>query len=155
MLTNQIPQSTQPLPQTDTIANTVDMHQPQSIIWSAFIPRINKIFLVPSLLLVFGLDLIILISSFSLIGFWLEMLAVFGVFLLLFYFENKILRKKFADTKTPLDPFIYVLVVIRNIVIFLNFIPFIQLLGMTIGMFTGIPYLLIYSLLIWLRYKRS
>lgn len=157
MLTDQVSVGIQNPPQTDaTIINTAaDTPQSQSTIWSAFIPRINKIFLALSLLLVFGLDLIILISSFSLVGFWLEMLAVFGVFLLLFYLENKVFSKKFMNTKTSLDPFIYVLIVLRNIVILLNFIPFIQLLGMGIGMFAGIPHLLIYSLLIWLRYKRS
>lgn len=155
MLIDQVPVGVQNQPQVDATIVTADTHQSQSTIWSAFIPRINKIFLVLSLIFVFGVDLLVLISSFSLLGYWFEMLAVFGVFLLLFYLENKVFSKKFADTKTPLDPFIYVLIVLRNIVIFLNFIPFIQLLGMGIGMFAGIPYLVIYSLLICLRYRRS
>lgn len=142
-------------PQTNTtVLSAPAVQQSQNTIWTGFIPRINKIFLVLSLILVFGLDLVILISSPSLIGFWLEMLLALGVFLLFFYFENKIFSKKFADTKTPLDAIIYVGAVLRNIAIFLNFIPFIQLLGIGIGMFAGIPYLIIYALLIWLRYRR-
>lgn len=157
MLTDQVSQGVQSQPQIDaTIANTSNVHQNQSTIWSAFIPRINKIFLVLSLVFVFGIDLTILISSsFSLIGFWLEMLLVFGVFLPFFCFENFILSKKFAGTKSRLDLYIAVGVVFRNLAIFLNFIPFIQLIGVLILGFAGIPYLIIYLVLLWFRSKAN
>lgn len=157
MLMDQVPQGIQNQPQIDaTKVDTANAYHKQSTIWSRFIPRTNKIFLILSLLFVFGLDLIILIgSSFSLLVFWIEMLLAFGVFLFFFYIENNIFSKKFAATKTPLDLLICVAIVIRNIVIFLNFIPFIQLLGMVISMYAGIPYVVIYALFIWLRYDRS
>ena len=157
MVTDQVPQGIQNQPQINiTKVDTENVYHNKSTIWSVIIPRINKIFLILSLLFVFGIDLIILISSsFSLLVFWIEMLLAFGLFLFFFYIENNIFSKKFAATKTPLDSLICVAIVIRNIVIFLNFIPFIQLLGMAIGRSAGIPYVVIYVLLIWLRYNRS
>jgi hypothetical protein len=40
------------------------------------------------------------------------------------------LRKRFADTTSSLDKWILTIVVIRNIIFLLNFIPFIQILGL-------------------------
>ena len=100
-------------------------------IWNKGIPRTNWTFMIISLLLVFGLDLFILFASgFSLMPFWIAMLVVFGIFAVFFCLENYVFSKKFSDTKSALDPWISGIIVVRNLVFLLNFIPFIQILGM-------------------------
>lgn len=121
-------------------------------IWTKAIPRINVGFMILSVLLVFGLDLVILISSINLLSFWIEMLIVFALFVCFFSLENFSYKSKFANTKSALDPWIYLLVIVRNFIFLLNFIPFIQLLGMFIGIIVIFPYSIIYLILI---YKRS
>lgn len=127
----------------------------QNSIWTKFIPTTNKIFIIISLLFVFGLDLLILIRVFELLPFWIEMLIALGIFYLFYYFENHRFSIRFSDSKSPLDPWIYAAVVIRNIIIFLNFIPFIQLLGLWLVMLAGVPYLIVYLVLIALRNKNT
>ena len=149
-----ISQENQGIPQANVlIADTVAAPATESVIWSKFIPRANMVFLVISAIFVFGIDLMILISSPNLIGFWIEMLIVFGVFILFMYIENFKLSKRFASTKSRLDFYIGALVVIRNLAIFLNFIPYIQILGMLILVFAGVPYLIGYLLLLRFRSK--
>lgn len=121
--------------------------------WSKGIPRTNIGFLVVSLLLVFGLDLTILVSSPELAPFYFEMLAVFVIFGVFFYSENRILNKRFAHSRSTLDAWITTLVVIRNIVFVLNFIPLIQIGGAIALVVGGIPYLIVYSILISKRSK--
>ena len=99
-------------------------------LWAKGIPRTNKVFMIISLVLVFGLDFFIAISSPDLRSFWYMMLAVFAVFAVFFCLENFIFRKKFANTTSSLDKWISMIIVIRNLVFLLNFIPFIQLLGL-------------------------
>lgn len=133
-----------------------EVPQIQNKIWSGFIPRINKIFLILSSIFVFGLDLIILIgSSFSLLGFWIEMLLVFGIFVIFFRLENYSYKNKFAYTKSALDPWILTLVIFRNCIFFLNFIPLIQVLGVYVGITVGVPYLIVYLILISIRSKHA
>jgi len=88
--------------------------------------------MVISLLLVFGLDLMIIISSPSLMPFWIAMLIVLGVFLVFFFLENFLFRKKFTYTNSAVDGWILLIIILRNIIFVLNFIPFIQLLGLMI-----------------------
>ncbi|MDP3697017.1 MAG: hypothetical protein Q8R55_03210 [Candidatus Taylorbacteria bacterium] len=121
--------------------------------WSKSIPRINIGFLVISLLLVFGLDLTILVSSPDLAGFYIVMLVVLIIFGMFFYRENRILNKRFAHSHSTLDAWITTLIVIRNIVFVLNFIPLIQLAGAVALVYGGIPYLMIYSILLYKRQK--
>lgn len=111
-------------------------------VWSKGILRTNRTFMVISLLLVFGLDLFILFSSgFSLMPFWIEMLIVFGIFTVFFCLENYVFSKKFSDTKSALDPWISGIIVLRNLIFLLNFIPVIQILGMMLlaGFLSFIP----------------
>jgi len=157
--TQEIPVTPQP---NIAVENAVTVTTIENTIWTKFIPKVNRVFMVLSLLFVFGLDLLILIlsssfnfSSFDLFPFWIKMLKMLGIFILFYFFENRIFSKRFADSKSALDPWICFAVVIRNIVIFLNFIPFIQLLGMLISMHAGIPYLIAYTILIALRYKNA
>ena len=116
-------------------------------IWAKRIPRINKVFMIIFLVLVFGLDLLILISSPSLAPYWYIMLGVLAIFAIFFYLENFIFCKRFAGTQSSLDKWISAIVVIRNIIFLLNFIPLIQLLGVLLlgslfyffsGLFSGV-----------------
>lgn len=107
------------------------LDQPVKSIWGKGIPRTNKGFMIASVILVFGLDLVILlVSGFSLLLFWIEMLVVLGIFAIFFYLENYVFSKKFASTKSALDPWISGIIVARNLIFLLNFIPLIQVLGM-------------------------
>lgn len=110
-------------------------------IWIKGIPRINKVFMIISLILVFGLDLFIIISSPDLRSFWYIMLGVLAVFAVFFCLENFIFHKKFANTTSSLDKWISMIIVIRNLIFLLNFIPFIQLLGLALlgGFLSIIP----------------
>lgn len=122
-------------------------------IWSKGIPRTNIGFLVISLLLVFGLDLTILVSGPELAPFYIAMLVVLGIFGFFYYRENRVLNKRFANSSSTLDKWIVTLVVIRNIVFVLNFIPFIQIGGAIALVFGGIPYLIAYFILLSKRSK--
>ena len=101
-------------------------------LWAKGIPRTNKVFMIISLVFVFGLDLFIAISSPDLRSFWYMMLRVFAVFAFFFCLENFVFRKKFANTTSSLDKWISMIIVIRNLIFLLNFIPFIQLLGLAL-----------------------
>lgn len=121
--------------------------------WSKGIPRINTGFMMVSLLLVFGLDLVILINEPDLFPFYAAMLAVLGIFSVFLYRENRVLNKRFASSSSTLDKWLVTLVVIRDIVFVLNFIPFIQILGGAALVFGGIPYLAVYFILLSKRAK--
>jgi len=124
----------------------------QNSIWTKIIPRTNMVFMIISLLLVFGLDLLIIISSPSLRPFWYMMLAVMGVFLVFFFLENFFFSKKFANSKSALDPWISVIIVVRNLIFLLNFIPLIQLLGLMLLPYVFAPVcLVLYIILIICR----
>ena len=97
--------------------------------WNKGIPRMNWTFMVISLILVFGLDLLILFGNPSLWGFWAEMLIVFAIFAIFFCLENYVFSKKFSSTTSALDPWISGIIVVRNLIFVLNFVPFVQVLG--------------------------
>lgn len=139
-----VPQPAVSLPTAPTISPTVPAIA-QSICVKG-IPRTNKVFMVISLILVLGLDLVILlVSGFSLLPFWIVMLVVLGIFAVFFYLENYVFSKKFADTKSALDPWISAIIVARNIIFVLNFIPLIQILGLALlgGVLAFIPAVLL------------
>jgi hypothetical protein len=115
-----------------------------SAVWTKTIPRTNTVFMVISLILVFGVDLSILISSPELAMFWYIMLAVLAVFALFFILENFIFKARFANTTSNLDPTIATLIGLRNFLFLLNFIPFIQLLGLAGLGFIGWAIVLVY-----------
>jgi hypothetical protein len=100
--------------------------------WAKGIPRTNNVFMVISLLLVFGLDLLILISSPSLAPYWYMMLGVLAAFVIFYCLENFVFRKRFFGTTSRLDKWISLIIVLRNIIFLLNFVPLIQLLGLAL-----------------------
>lgn len=106
-------------------------------LWNKTIPVTNWCFMVISLLLVFVLDLGIAITSPDLRSFWYMMLLVMTVFVIFFTLENYVFRKKFIGTVSVHDKGIYTMIIIRNIIFVLNFIPLIQLLGLAAIAFVG------------------
>jgi hypothetical protein len=150
-------------PQANIPVATSTVTQSKSIIWTKSIPVFNTIFMVISVLLVFGLDLFILIQSPALVGFWVEMLIVFAIFAIFYCFENFVLRKRFANTRSSLDIWLMFIIVGRNIIFVLNFIPLIQIFGFLflVGPLillqslasgfsaTGLPYVLGVGLTFW------
>lgn len=124
-----------------------------NIIWAKEIPRTNKVFLIFFLLLVFGVDLMIILNSPDLFGFWVIMLVLFVGFCVFFYIENYIFSKKLTASRSSLDSWIFLVVILRNLLFLLNFILFIQLLGL-IGLPTaGSGLLVAYIVLIVLRMR--
>lgn len=122
--------------------------------WTKRIPWSNKLTLYASLPLVFGLDLWILVQTPELFAFWAIMLAVLTGFFVFLNYENNNLSQKFQHSHSKLDYWILTMVGIRNLVVILNFIPLIQILGMGALLFAGIPYLIIYLILISARKQR-
>jgi len=122
-----------------------------STMWTKTIPRTNSVFMVVTLGLVLGLDLVILIQSPSLFAFWAEMFGVLIFSLIFFWYENFKLKKKFGTSSWKHDGWIYFLVILRNITIVLNSIPLIQILGAMALVVGIIPYLIVYSLLLKAR----
>lgn len=129
---NAIPTPTIPITSSVVPNMSTPLTGNSTSLWAKGIPRTNKVFMIISLVLVFGLDLFIAISSPDLRSFWYMMLAVFAVFAVFFCLENFVFRKKFANTTSFLDKWISMIIVIRNLIFLLNFIPFIQLLGLAL-----------------------
>lgn len=141
-------------PQSLQTPNTSPVNiTPGNRLWLKVIPIINIVSLVISIALVFGLDLLILISPPMLFPFWIEMLIVFVISLVFIYYENSVYKRRFSNSFSNLDGFIVVLVIIRNIVFVLNFIPFIQVIGAIGAIFGIIPYFIIYLVLLSQRRK--
>lgn len=119
----------QPIPAVMPTAQAVAPAKAASL-WAKAIPRTNWTSMVLSLLLVFGLDLFIIITDHSLRSYWYIMLGVFAAFAVFFCLENFVFRNRFAGTTSALDKWIYSIIILRNSVFLLNFIPFIQILGL-------------------------
>ncbi|OGG50817.1 hypothetical protein A2704_06485 [Candidatus Kaiserbacteria bacterium RIFCSPHIGHO2_01_FULL_54_36b] len=117
----------------------------KSRVWTAVIPGINISFLAGYLGLLLGIDYPILQAQPELARFWYIMLAVFAIFAVFFLLETFIFRQKFATTRSGSDGGVVTIVVIRNIIFLLNFIPGIQLIGMaalpTVGSVLLIAYI--------------
>src|SRR3989344_4811899 len=123
-------------------------------IWSKEISSLNHGTLITSLILVFGIDLAILVASPSLWMFWVAMLVVLLIFLAFYSVEQLVFRKHFLSSTSQYDSWILFLIGLRNFVCILGLIPFIQILGGAVLVYGGLPYLLIYGIVIWLRWKQ-
>lgn len=115
----------------------------------------NKGSLVPYLALVFGVDLIIIITNPSLTSYWLAMLGVFAGFLVFFCIENLWLAKKFSQSSSPVDGVLATVIGLRNAVVLANFIPVVQILGIVALSAAGIPFLILYLILVIVRFRIS
>ncbi|MEY2664420.1 MAG: hypothetical protein RIT04_228 [Candidatus Parcubacteria bacterium] len=98
---------------------------------------------------------ILVLTQFSLFMFWAEMLAVIAIMWAFVHYENKVLSPRYMSSTSKLDKWISALIALRNIVFFLNLIPGIQILGFMLLVWGGIPYLLIYFLIIHARNKSA
>lgn len=127
---------------------------PFNYFWAIAITRTNFLTVILSVLLFLGIDVFILITDPSLAGFWFMMWIPFILLIGFFYLENIKLRKRFLYTKSRIDILFLLLNIARNIVLFLNFIPLIQLLGIMLLMVGIVPYLIIYAILVYYRSKQ-
>lgn len=127
--------------------------------WSKWIPGTNKLFMLLSLLVMFVVHPFIIVTDALGIGtetalfFYGVMfipLVIFGIF---YRYENNKLSNQFGSTRSGTDPWFLILIVIRNIVFGLNFVPFIQIIGAGALVLGIIPYLLIYYFLFRARNK--
>lgn len=122
--------------------------------WAERLPRTNRAYMIVSLVLVFGLDLFLVLGDSSLEGFWFEMIGVIAIFGLFYYLENNVLSEKFSQTTVPVDTYLDFVINLRNLFFVLNSIPLIQILGILLLTFAGIPLLVIYCLLIAIRFRQ-
>jgi hypothetical protein len=127
--------------------------------WSKWIPGTNKIFMLFSFLVMFVVNPFIIVTDALEIGTGTALffygimfipLVIFGIF---YRYENNKLSNQFGNTRSGTDPLFLILVVIRNIVFGLNFVPIIQITGAGALVFGIIPYLLIYIFLVRFRNK--
>ena len=125
--------------------------------WTKVIPRINKIFTIISV----GVFVVVVLSFGGPSVFTSSNLAVFAFAMLgtvivigaINYFETFSLAKRYANSNSRLDTWFTVLAVLRNLVLFLSVLPFIQIIGMVAMVFGGIPYLIVYYFLVRSRNK--
>ena len=120
--------------------------------WAKFIPGTNRNTLMGALALFIFVDTPILFAAPDLAAFWFEMLAVLVVFYGFYCYENYTARH-FKLSESKLDVWVESLVSLRNMVVILNFIPFIQILGIACIIFGGVPFLVAYAALIYFRYR--
>ncbi len=126
--------------------------------WSTWIPSINKLFMLLSLVVMFLIHPFILVTDALGLGeialiFYGIMFFPLAIFVGFYLYENKKLKARFANTQSKTDPWFLILIIIRNIVFGLNFIPFIQIIGAGALGLGIIPYLLIYYFLVRARNK--
>lgn len=124
--------------------------------WTKVIPRINKIFSIISV----GVFVVVVISfggpsvfTSDLAVFAFAMLGTIIVIGAINYFETSSLAKKYANTHSRLDTWFTVLAVLRNLILFLSVLPFIQVIGIAAMVFGGIPYLIVYHFMVRSRNK--
>ncbi len=125
-------------------------------IWSKIIPFMNKWTMIISLILIFTVDFYVIVESPEFIMFWAIMFAVLGVFFIFYKLEkNKYIPKFRQQRQSRLDKWIASFVFVRNIIFILNFIPFIQLLGLATLFWGGLPMLIFYIIVIKMRNNES
>ncbi|MEP7204767.1 MAG: hypothetical protein ABI716_01065 [Candidatus Saccharibacteria bacterium] len=126
-------------------------------IWSKSIPKTNKIFLIAAAALLLIVDLPLLISDRTgmLIMFFILMLIAFAVLLVFSRLELYVFKKKFSGSKSKYDHVLFGLIIARDLLLFLNFIPYVQLLGIFAFVMLGLPILISYTVLVSLRSSSS
>ncbi len=129
-------------------------------IWNKAIPRTNWIAVIISsslfIISVFGVGGGLDVFNDSMLGEFAQMMLAtmvgFGFFVIL---ENFVFRKSLKDQPSSgLDPWLMMLISARNVAVILSVIPVIQLLGLIVLGLGGIPWLLIYVILLFLRFRK-
>lgn len=141
---------------TNTSTQGVGDYVANNTKWNKVIPRINKIFTIVSV----GVFVVVVLSfggpsvfTSDLAVFAFAMLGTIIVIGAINYFETFSLAKRYANSNSRLDTWFTVLAVLRNLVLFLSVLPFIQIIGMIAMVFGGIPYLIVYYFLVRARNK--
>lgn len=128
-------------------------------IWSKFIPYFNYICGALYLLIIFGVDLVLIFNASlgaqqSYWPFWYIMLVFLGFYIVFFLLEGSF-GKKLSNTTSKLDGWIFTIIILRNIIFLLNFLPFIQLLGLVVDFFGGWILIIVYIRLMFLRFREA
>ena len=130
-------------------------------IWNKAIPRTNWITAIVAsglfLFSVFGVGGGLDVFDDSTLGEFAQLMLAtmigFGFFVLL---ENFVFHKSLkARPSSGLDPWLMMLISARNVAVILSVIPLIQLLGVRALGIGGIPWLLIYVVLLFLRFREA
>lgn len=122
-------------------------------VWAKNINIANGICIVTALFMLGFADFPLAISSWSaLSGFFMLMLIAFGVLIAAALFEFVISRALRSCPKNGKDTFMLVLVCLRNGIIFLNVIPFIQLIGLLLGVFIAPIIIFLQIVILIMRY---
>lgn len=125
-------------------------------VWKKLIPGINWLTGIVSLGILAIVDIPILVSSPELADFFYIMVGTLIGFSLFAFLENFVFRKTLKGrTSSGLDPLIMLLIVARNGAVVLSMIPVIQLLGMAAIALGGIPWILLYILILVFRFQKS
>lgn len=130
---NLTPQT--PIVEVPTVAAPISaplpiMSQPTTNhIWTKAINSVNYITLAICLGFLIIIDLPILLQSPSLATFFYAMLIAFGLFIACMLVELRTGKQLQNIPSSSLDTMIFVLAIVRNTIIVLNVIPFIQIIG--------------------------
>lgn len=131
----------------------------ESKYWSRWILVVNTIFLSAVIILMFIVNVYILVTDSLRLGleimitFYGIMLVPTAIFVSVYFYEKKILSKKYKESNSKLDPWFLVLILVRNIAFVLSVIPFIQVVGTAALVVGGVPYIIIYYFMIRARNK--
>jgi hypothetical protein len=88
-------------------------------------------------------------------SFWMMMLYVFCAWVLFALFEQFVLKNSFKNTSSSVDGTILAVINLRNILVLLNLIPFIQIIGILVG-YVAAPIIIVsYIILIVTRYMKK
>lgn len=129
----------------------------ENIRWTKTIPGLNKKITIVATI-IFLVEFILVGGPLAFSNSWVGPFAVIMVCVLALlggfnYFESTKLAKKYATSHSNLDGWFVLLTTFRNVTLILNVLPFIQLLGIAALVFGGIPYLIVYILLVLKRNK--
>lgn len=120
-------------------------------VWARLIPFVNDAAFYLSIL-AFGASVVIVVVSPGLFPFLVPMAV--ALFILGFFRvdERTAQKPRYENTElSALDILILIVILARDLILFSNTIPFVQLLGMVAAMYAGVPILIVYWAFLWLR----
>lgn len=124
-------------------------------IWSKTIKTVNFITLLICLGFLLLIDLPILLNTPALIVFFVVMLVALGLFVGCMLFELWTSKRLQNTPQSSLDQTILVLAILRNIIIVLNVIPFIQLIGLFVAGPFALLFILANAIMITIRLRQK
>lgn len=157
--TEQINEAFALISQAPVTPSSMDSELVENKYWLKWIPAVNRLFLLGVLVLMFVVNVFVLITDSlglgfeTMIFFYGIMLVPTAVFVSFYFYEESTLAERYQTSNSKLDPWLLVLILIRNIAFLASVIPFVQILGMIALIFGGIPYLIIYFFMLSSRNK--